>query len=243
MKGLLYGVGLGAGDPELLTVKARRLLVEADVILVPKGRRAGGSVARNILEAAFGEKLPIREQLFPMERDEESLAAHWRRAAEEVAAELDAKKNVAFVSLGDISLYSTFVYLERSLKKLGDYKVERVPGISSIQAASARLGMELAMGSESFAVMPLPKDFRKLEAALELHDTVVVMKIGAHLGLFREFLREHNLEADTGFVRRLGMDREVVAPSMAALPEDAEGYLSLAIIYGNKAAPAEGVSQ
>lgn len=234
IKGVLYGIGLGPGDPELLTLKAARLLKEADVVLVPKGKKTGESVARLIVTAAVGEDLPFRELIFPMEKDPIVLEAHWKQAAETTAKELDEGKTIVFVTLGDVSLYSTFSYLSQALEKVGDYRIERVPGISSIQIGAARLSRELALGSGSFGVYPLPENIEDLDSALEEHETVVVMKIGGRLEELREFLRSRNLESSAGFIRRAGLPGEVIAPSMSELPEDSEGYLSLALLKGVK---------
>ena len=232
MTGTLYGIGLGPGDPELLTLKAVRLLKEADVVLVPRGRKSGGSTARDIVIAALGDNLPFRELVFPMVRDDAILEAHWDEAAARTAEELDAGRLVVFVTLGDVSIYSTFSYLCRSLKKRGDYPVVRVPGISSIQLGAASLNRELTLGNTSLGVYPMPGNLIELEGALEEHETVVVMKIGERLEELRTFLRHRNLESSAGFIRRAGFPDEVIAQSLAELPAGSEGYLSLVIMKG-----------
>jgi precorrin-2/cobalt-factor-2 C20-methyltransferase len=232
MKGVLYGIGLGPGDPELLTLKALRVLKEADVILVPRGKKSGWGAAGDILSSALGPGLPVRELIFPMERNPGILEAHWDSAASAAGEELDKGKTVAFVTLGDVAFYSTFSYLSRALEKIGEYRIERIPGISSIQHGAARLNRGLALGGSSVGIYPLPDNLEKLDSALAEHETVVVMKIGERLGELRAYLRSRNLEESAGFIRKAGFPDELMALSMESLPDGAEGYLSLAIIGG-----------
>ena len=230
IKGTLYGVGLGSGDPELLTLKAHRILMNADVVLVPKGKKCGDSVARDILERALGDSLNCQELVFPMERDKKTLEEHWQNAARAAVDLLNQGKDVAFVTLGDATLYSTFAYLCRSIAKMGDYSIETIPGITSVQAAAAQLNRPLALGSSTYGIISLPENLEDLDAFLSLHDTLVVMKIGGRLSEFRHFLKTRNLESKTGFARRLGLEGEQWYSSMSHVPQKAEGYLSLAII-------------
>jgi len=232
MNGVLYGIGLGPGDPELLTLKAVRILKDADVILVPRGKKTGWGAAADILNSALGSGLPIQELIFPMERNPEILEAHWNNAAAAAAEELDREKTVAFVTLGDVAFYSTFSYLARALEKLGNYRIERIPGISSVQHGAARLNRELALGGSSVGIYPLPENLERLDSALAEHETVVVMKIGERLGELRDFLQSRNIEKSAGFIRKAGFPDELMALSMENLPEGAEGYLSLAILEG-----------
>ena len=232
INGILYGIGLGPGDPELLTVKAVRLLKKADVILVPRGKKAGWGAAKDILTSALGENLPYQELIFPMERNPDILAAYWNTAASSAAIELDKGKTVAFVTLGDVAFYSTFSYLVMALEKRGDYRIERVPGISSIQLGAARLNRELALGSGSTGIYPLPVNLEDLDSALAEHETIVIMKIGERLEELRGFLRLRNLEKTAGFIRKAGFPDELKTLSMEDLPGGAEGYLSLVIVKG-----------
>ncbi|TLM98344.1 precorrin-2 C(20)-methyltransferase, partial [bacterium] len=111
MKGKFYGIGVGPGYPELLTLKAYRLLQQVDVLCIPKSRMEKESLALNIVRQSLDRDFRVLELLFPMSHDEEVLAAHWDRAAEQVAAELAAGYNVAFITIGDPMFYSTYAYL------------------------------------------------------------------------------------------------------------------------------------
>lgn len=231
IKGQLTGIGIGPGDPELLTLKAVKILKEADSIIVPKARDKAESVARDIVSRALGRDLPFEEMVFPMSRNKSELEKHWNLAAERVLERLQTGKNVAFVSLGDISLYSTFSYLTRAIKKMNPHvKPMMIPGISSIQLAAATFQTSLALGDESCGIFPLPLNINDLDRALKLHNNIVVMKIGRRLGELIQYLKEKNLLTNSNFVRRAGFPDEFICTDMENLSEDESGYLSILLI-------------
>lgn len=234
MRGILYGIGLGPGDPRLLTVEALETLRGADVILVPSAAKTAASAARFIIESALdmerGNSPEVRDLVYLLDRNSSKRDAFWREQAAGIARELDDGGIIAYGTLGDVGLYSTFGYLHRAIAKLGDYRVERIPGISSIQLASARLGGDLALGGERLGVYPLPENIHNLAPIVSAHDTVVVMKIGQRLEELRSWLRERDLEASSAFARRVGFPDECVYSSLAELPAGEVGGLSVVII-------------
>ena len=230
-RGTLYAIGLGPGDPDLLTVKAVKILKKADAIIVPKARIKTESIARDIVSRALGTDLPFVEQIFPMSRDREDLERHWKEAARTVLVRLNGGEDVAFVTLGDVSLYSTFSYMERTLRSLDpSVKPVLVPGISSIQLAAVRFEQPLALGDESYGVYPLPDNLEDLDSALREHDTVMLMKIGQRLEEVKEYLDGKGLMGRTGFVRRAGFPDEFLAQSLYDLSPDETGYLSILMV-------------
>jgi len=168
-RGKFYGVGIGPGDPELITLKAVKTLRSVSVVIAPFSRRE--SVALNIAQPyILGEVLKLG---FPMERDEKLLNMAWDANAKDIAMLLDEGKDVAFITLGDPMIYSTYIYV---LHRLQGYEIETIPGITSFTAAASKLGFPIAEGDAPFAVIPSYQE-DSLRAALDVYDSVVLMKI------------------------------------------------------------------
>ncbi|MDA3809415.1 MAG: precorrin-2 C(20)-methyltransferase [Spirochaetaceae bacterium] len=231
IKGKLYAIGLGPGDPDLLTVKAVKILNKVDSIVVPKARIKSDSVARDIVTRALGPDLPFVEMVFPMSRDKSELESHWDKAADALLYMLNKGEDVAFVTLGDVSLYSTFSYLEKSLKrKDSSVRAELVPGISSIQLAAIRFETPLALGDENYGVYPLPENISDLDKALEDLDNLMIMKIGNRLGELKSYLEEKGLLNQSRFIRRAGFPDEFICHDLSELDEKESGYLSIIMV-------------
>ena len=230
-KGFLYGIGIGPGDPELIPVKALRILKQSDVILTPSGGKGKVSIARQILENAAGTELPFQELVYPMVRDRDVLDSHWEEAARVCAELLKEGKQVSFITLGDPSLYSTFSYLCNALKDiLPDARWEVIPGISSIQLAAARLGLPLALGHDRCSILPTPDDLEELIPLLESHESVILMKVSHRLKPLKEFLAREGLSDQAAFIYKAGFKEEYKAYSFNELDDSRDGYLSIVMI-------------
>ena len=175
MAGKLYGVGVGPGDPELLTLKALRLVKEAEVIALP-GQVPEDTVAFKIVEGAYPElgKKELLAVPFPMSKDPEVLKSYHDAGADKVKAVLDQGKDVVFLTLGDPTVYSTYLYIHHRLVAQG-YETEIVCGITSFCAVSARLNTGLVEKAEPLHVIPASY---QIEDALKLSGTKVLMKAG-----------------------------------------------------------------
>lgn len=225
-RGILYGVSVGPGDPELLTIKAVRIIQEADVIAVPESA-PGRMTARDIC----GEHLRDKELLVcrtPMTRDAAVLADAHRQLADRICAVLDRGRSVAYLCLGDVGIYSTFSYV-RDLVEARGHRTEAVPGVTSFCAAAATLGTALCAESECLTIAPSSSAY--LDDALDLPGPTVIMKPGRSLAALRERLSAHGRLDDARVVCRCGMPDEQVFERLEDCPDDA-GYLSVVIAGG-----------
>ena len=174
-KGTLYGVSVGPGDPELLTLKAVRVLREADVVAVPNIGH-GRQTAYGIVEEYIQGK-PLIDCSTPMLRDRTEVLRAYRGVADEIAAALDAGKSVAYVAIGDIGVYSTYFYIHEMLVEQG-YSAEIVPGVTSFCASAARLGIPLCEGPEALTIVPVisPRKANRVTKIAGTMFTTMVMR-------------------------------------------------------------------
>lgn len=224
MTGKLYGIGVGPGDPELLTLKAVRLIKECDVIAVP-GKQKEETVAYKIVKQAVPEivEKECLEVDMPMTKDKEKLAQSHKAAFEKVSQVLDAGKNIAFLTLGDPCVYSTYIYIHQRIQQAG-YETEIVSGIPSFCAVSARLNQGLVERSEMLHVIPSSYG---IEEGMKLSGTRVLMKAGKKMGQVKEQLKKMNVQAS--MIENCGMENEKIYHSIEEIPEEA-GYYSLIIV-------------
>ena len=202
MTGVLYGVGIGPGDPELLTLKAIHVLEKADVIAFP-GDEPANTLAYNIIKEAVKLEGKIMLGLpFPMTKDKELLAQSHREGAEKIAHYLEKGMTAAFPTLGDPSVYSTFTYINTILKDKG-FKTQVIPGITSFCAAAAAANEALGETNQQIHIIPLSYD---IEEALKLNGTKVLMKSGKQLKNVIEAVRDNGQQMI--LLENLGMDDE-----------------------------------
>ena len=186
MSGKLYGVGVGPGDPELLTLKALRLIKENQAIAVP-GNDIYTSVAYKIVKGAYEEldKKTLFPVAMPMTKDPAVLQANHEKAADDVEKYLKEGQNVVFLTLGDPTVYSTYLYVHKRILKRG-YEAEIVSGITSFCAVAARLNMGLVEMAEPLHVIPATYKAQEMDQILELPGTKVLMKTGKKMQQVRE---------------------------------------------------------
>ena len=223
MGGIAYGVGVGPGDPELMTQKAIRIIRENQVIAVP-GKEARESIAYKIAvamvpELAQKELVPIP---MPMVRDRKLLQEAHIRGARLIENYLDQGKNVVYLTLGDPSVYCSFSYLQQILLSEG-YAVETVPGVPSFCAAAARLNLPLTEWDEPLHLVPA---VHETKGSLREPGTYVLMKASSRMAETKELLR--NSKKEVFAVENCGMATEKIYRGVEEIPDDA-GYLSLLI--------------
>ena len=223
MKGIAYGVGVGPGDPEYMTLKACRLIRENEIIALP-GKVPQESVAYRIAVGAvpeLAEKTLVPVDM-PMVRDREKIDAQHRAAAKLFETYLDQGKNVVFLTLGDSTIYCTFSYIQHYLERDG-YTVELVSGITSFCAAAARLGVPLTEWDEPLHILPAVHD---TDADLSLPGNYVLMKSASKMREVKDLLRRSGRAVS--MVENCCMENEKRYFGVDEIPDDA-GYFSLII--------------
>ncbi len=230
--GSLYGVGVGPGDPELLTLKAVKVLQRVPVLCVPKRGLTADSYARTIVEDIVrSRRCEVLELVFPMTRDAKRLQEARMEAGQQVASRLLKGLDCAFITEGDPMIYSTFVHLMRAVKAcLPEAKVEVVPGISSINAAAARVLWSLGDADDRIAILPATYEDRLLRKTLEEFDTVVLLKVNNAMGRLLPLLDELSLLDRAVYVSRVTSGQEEVVWDLRSLGARRLDYLSLVII-------------
>ena len=224
MAGILYGIGVGPGEPDLMTIKAAKTIRACDVIAVP-GVDFRESVAYNIALGAV-EELKDKKVVgmpMPMTKDRQVLDENYRQTACQIEQWLDEGKQVGFLTLGDVTIYSTYLYVHRMVTEDG-YHTEIINGIPSFCAAASRLNTGLVERSEELHVIPASY---QVEEALKLSGTKIFMKAGRQIARVKEQLRM--ARADVVMVENCGMDGEKVYRGVEEMNENA-GYYSLMIV-------------
>lgn len=227
MKGIAYGVGVGPGDPEDMTLKAVRLIRENAVIALP-GKEPKETIAYKIAVGAVPE-LADKTLLaidIPMIRDFEKLDAYHREACQKIEEILDRGENVVYLTLGDSTLYCSFSYLQHILEADG-YEVKLVSGISSVFASAARLGESLVEWGQPLHI--LPQAYKKM-AGLDQKGTYVLMKSCQYMDEVKAILKASGRRVTA--VENCGMPNEKVYRSLEEIPDDA-GYYTLIIAKEN----------
>jgi precorrin-2/cobalt-factor-2 C20-methyltransferase len=178
---LLYCVGCGPGDPDLLTIKAADLIRNAEVIFAPTAREGKPSIALSMVEKYVSKSAVKMSLVFPMVKDRESLRDYWARNARDIAESVRSGKRVVYLTVGDPALYSTWIYVHRELAKSHpDIQVEIVPGIASMFAIAAKAKISLAEGEETVAVVPACYDMDRVRRTATACDTVIFLKDGRY---------------------------------------------------------------
>ncbi len=225
MTGTLYGVGLGPGAPDLMTLRAARLIEGASVVAYPTLAGAD-SFARAIAADLIAKDAQEIVMDVPMSVERAPAQAAYDQGAIVIAAALDAGHDVVCLCEGDPFFYGSFMYL---FARLSDrYRVEVVPGVTSITACAARAGMPLAARNERLTVLPGPLPEAELRARIDGAESVVIMKVGRHLAKIRAVIDDLGLTASAVYVERATLPQEVVLP-LAEAPEKAP-YFSMILL-------------
>ncbi|RBP41560.1 precorrin-2 C(20)-methyltransferase [Garciella nitratireducens] len=232
MAGVFYGVGVGPGDPKLLTLKAVEIIQSVDVLICPEGKKDKGSVALEIIKDYMKSDTELLKLTFPMVYKEGKLKEEWQRNIEIIYEKLQEKKKVAFITLGDPMLYSTYLYIFPEIQKRG-VKVETIPGIPSFCAVASKSNIPLAKGEENLMVYPLRKNGDGVDKLMDQFDNLVIMKPSNQVQQLAKILKKRNLENHFVLVTKCGTDEEELIQEIYKL-EQGVPYLSTMLIKRRK---------
>ncbi|MCT4562999.1 MAG: precorrin-2 C(20)-methyltransferase [Maledivibacter sp.] len=231
MKGKFYGIGVGPGDPDLLTIKAKKILDEVDIILAPETKDGKGSTALNIAKPHLNEDVEIIERKFPMTYDVDVLNKSYDEISDFIKELVDEGKRIAFLTLGDPMVYSTYIYLFKRLR-LKDVEMETIPGITSFCAIASKVGVPLGENEETIAIVPsvyYEKGNEKLEKILDSINNIVFMKASGEIDELIDELESTGHKEGSVFVSRLGLNDEVIENDIEKRRGIKNNYLSTLI--------------
>ena len=239
MTGTLYGLGVGPGDPELLTLKAHRILRDTFVVAYPQPDDAPSFARSIVAQYLTAEQLEI-PIIVPMDIKRDPAQEVYKRAAETIAHHLDAGSDVAVLCEGDPFFYGSFMYLYQHLAHR--YRCEVVPGVSSVMAASAAWARPIAARNDVLTVIPAPLDNDEIRARIAASDAVAIMKLGRHFPRVRALLKEMGLEENAGYCERVTLGNEKILPLGEVSEADAP-YFSMVLIYKGAEGWVNGLPQ
>lgn len=227
--GTFYGIGTGAGDPELLTIKAVRLIEAADIIIVPRSEKKGVSRAYEICRPYIKDESRVVYQVFPMHYRDCCLNKAWQENKEQIEGYLQDGKDVVFLTLGDPMLYSTYLYIYKLLKD-DHCKIVTVPGITSFSDIAARTGMPLALGNEILKIVPATIGDEELAEEITHPGNLVLMKVYRNFDYIIELLRDNNLLDRAVMISNCGMEDEKLYLDLTKVSKEQVNYLTTIIV-------------
>ncbi|MEI7645628.1 MAG: precorrin-2 C(20)-methyltransferase [Chloroflexales bacterium] len=236
----LIAVGLGPGDPELVTMKGVRAIEAADLIFAPRSRADEASRALRIAQPWIDpQRQPVIPLTIPMHKDPAQAAAAYRHIADEIGSRLSARaaqhpQGVArgvYLLLGDPLLYGTFTTLRDELAAhYPSLVVVIIPGVTSFAAAAAQVGLPLSSGDDRIAILPAPETMTELRDLLAQFETVILMKVGSKLPQIVATLAELRLLENAVYAEHIGMPEELIVRDIGSLRDYQAPYLSLLIV-------------
>ena len=231
-QGTFYGIGVGPGDPELLTVKAINALKKIDVLIAPKTEKKFDSVALSIAQPYLKPNVEIIYQTFPMIKDFAEETETFEANKEEILNELRGGKNVGFVTLGDPMFFSTYIYIFRLLESCG-VKIVTIPGVPAFLAIASQIGKPLAFGNDILTIIPATAELDAIKNSLDHADSTVLMKVYKNFPEVVDELKAHGMIEEAVLVSRCGLDDEKIITDVAAHKDEQLNYLSTILTRRN----------
>ena len=211
----LIGIGVGPGDPELLTLKAAKAIQDADIIMCPASNEDRPSIAFSVVSPLIdkSKNQEIVKLIFPMTKDQDVLKQTWKRNAKIMAQRVLSGKNVVYLTVGDPYLYSTWIYMHRDLKaNYPEMNITVIPGIVSIFTFASKVGVSIAEGAEKVAIIPSCYDLSSVKEIAKNSETMVFLKDGRYFDNVIRVLKESGFPDDSIFAigQDLGTDKEII---------------------------------
>jgi precorrin-2/cobalt-factor-2 C20-methyltransferase len=229
--GILYGISIGTGDPELITVKGLRILQSSDIIAFPAGVNNRLGTAQNIIQSWLEPHQQILPLEFPYIQDDLKLNTAWSKAAHQVWQELSLGHDVTFACLGDVNFYGTFTYLAQTLKRSHpEVKIETVPGVCSPMAIASVLGIPLTINQQKIAVLPALYSVQELATALDWAEVVVLLKVSSVYPQVWQILQQRNLLASSAIVEKATFPDQKIYRDLRNYPQLDLSYFSVLLI-------------
>ena len=229
--GILYGISVGTGDPELITVKGLRWLQQCPIVAFPAGLGNRSGIAQQIVNDWLKPQQTTLALNFPYVREEATLVSAWQQAAQQVWLYLQQGKNVAFACEGDVSFYSTFTYLAQTLQDLHpEAIVKTVPGVCSPMAVASVLQIPLTIRSQRLAVLPALYNIDELKTVLDWAEVVVLLKINSVYERVWQVLQQRNLLVHSWIVEKATFPEQKIYRNLAEHPQLQLSYFSILLI-------------
>ncbi len=211
----LIGIGVGPGDPDLLTVKAVKAIQNADIIMCPASKEDRPSIALSVVSSLIdkSKNQEIVKLIFPMTKDKDVLEATWKKNAKIMAEKVLLEKNVVYLTVGDPYLYSTWIYMHKDLKEnYPDMEISVIPGIVSLFTFASKVGISIAEGAEKVAIIPSCYDLSSVKEIAKYSETMVFLKDGRYFDQVITVLKEAGFPDDSIFAigQDLGTENEII---------------------------------
>lgn len=223
--GTFYGIGVGPGDPELLTVKAINALRKIDALIAPKTEKKSDSVALSIAQPYLKPSVEIIYQTFPMIKDFAEETEVFEANKEEILKHLRDGQNVGFATIGDPMFYSTYIYIFQLLESCG-VKIVTIPGVPAFLAIASQIGRPLAYGNDILTIIPATAEPNAINTALDHADATVLMKVYKNFPEVVDTLQARGMLDEAALISRCGLDDEKIITDIAAHKQEQLNYLS-----------------
>lgn len=224
-QGIFFGIGVGPGDPELLTVKAINAIKNSNVIIAPKTEKKSDSLALTIAQPYIRADVEIVYQTFLMVKNFEDSPKIFEDNVAEILKYLREGKNVGFLTLGDPMFFSTYIYIFKLLKNYG-VQIETIAGVPAFLAIAAKIGYPLAYGNDILSIVPATANNEKISDALKNSDAAVLMKVYKNFNEITEILNSENLSNNAVLVSRCGLEDEKISNDINSCKDENLNYLS-----------------
>lgn len=211
----LIGIGVGPGDPDLLTVKAVKVIHNADIIMCPASKEDRPSIALSVVSSLIdkSKNQEIIKLIFPMTKDKDVLVSTWKKNAKIMAEKVLSGKNVVYLTVGDPYLYSTWIYMHREIKSNHpELKISVIPGIVSMFTFASKVGVSIAEGAEKVAVIPSCYDLSTVKEIAKNTESLIFLKDGRYFDQVIELLKESGFPDNSTFAigQDLGTEKEII---------------------------------